>query len=40
MPLTDKGKTVLKAMTKQYGEKKGKSVLYAMINSGKLKGAH
>lgn len=40
MPLTKKGQTVLAAMTKTYGKKKGKSVLYAMINSGKLKGAH
>lgn len=41
MPLTKKGKTVLAHMMKTYhNEKKAKSVLYAMINSGKMKGAH
>lgn len=39
MPLTAKGKTILAAMTKQYGAKKGKSVLYASINAGRIKGA-
>jgi hypothetical protein len=38
MPLTAKGKKVKKAMTKQYGTKKGESVFYAMEKSGKLKG--
>jgi len=38
MPLTKKGKKVMKAMKKQYGSKKAKSVFYAMINEGKLKG--
>lgn len=38
MPLNKKGKKILAAMKKQYGEKKGKSVLYASENSGKLKG--
>jgi len=44
MPLTAKGKEVLANMRKTYakkgGEKKAKSVFYAMINAGKLKGAH
>jgi hypothetical protein len=40
MPLTHKGKKVMAAMAKQYGNKKGKSVFYAMINKGTLKGAH
>lgn len=39
MPLTAKGKKILKAMTKQYGAKKGKEVFYASINEGKIKGA-
>jgi hypothetical protein len=39
MPLTKKGETILSAMMKEYGEKKGKSVFYASINKGKVKGA-
>lgn len=39
MPLTAKGNTILTAMEKQYGGKKGKSVFYASINSGRIKGA-
>jgi len=38
MPLTPKGKKVMKAMYKEYGEKKGKQVFYASVNKGKLKG--
>jgi hypothetical protein len=38
MPLTPKGAKVKKAMSKEYGEKKGAGVFYAMINSGKLAG--
>ena len=37
MPLNRKGKKILKTMKKNYGTKKGKSVFYAMENSGKLK---
>ena len=37
MPLNKKEKRVLTTMKKQYGTKKGKSVFYAMENSGKLK---
>ena len=37
MPLTDKGKELLKKLTRQYGPKKGRSVFYAMERSGKLK---
>ena len=37
MPLNKKGKKIMKAMKEQYGKKKGKSVFYAMENSGKLK---
>jgi hypothetical protein len=39
MPLTKKGSTILHAMMKEYGEKKGKSVFYASINKGTVKGA-
>jgi hypothetical protein len=39
MPLTDKGKKILRAMSRQYGSEKGKSVFYASINKGKIKGA-
>jgi hypothetical protein len=35
MPLTEKGREVMRAMVKQYGMKKGKSVFYASINKGK-----
>lgn len=38
MPLTEKGQKVLSHMKEQYGEKKGKSVFYASINSGRLSG--
>lgn len=37
MPLNKKGKKILSKMEEQYGKKKGKSVFYAMENSGKLK---
>jgi len=38
MPLTIKGKKILKSMKKQYGSKKGKQVFYASANKGKIKG--
>ena len=38
MPLTDKGREVLRQMMKEYGKKKGKEVFYATENKGKLKG--
>ena len=37
MPLTDKGKKIMKSMKKQYGKKKGKQVFYASKNKGKIK---
>lgn len=40
MPLTKKGSKVKRAMTEEYGEKKGEQVFYASINAGKIKGAH
>ncbi len=39
MPLTRKGRTILTSMESQYGAKKGESVFYASINSGRVKGA-
>lgn len=39
MPLTKKGKTILKSMDKTYGSgKKAKQVFYASANAGKIKG--
>jgi hypothetical protein len=40
MPLTKKGKEILKQMQKEYGKVKGKRVFYASANSGKIKGVH
>ena len=39
MPLTSKGATILSQMMKEYGKKKGKSVFYASIKKGTIKGA-
>jgi len=38
MPLTEKGKKILRRLKQEYGPKKGEQVFYAMINAGKLKG--
>jgi hypothetical protein len=38
MPLTDKGKKILKEMKKEYGADKGERVFYASANKGRLKG--
>ena len=38
MPLTKKGKKIIKAMKKEYGTKKGEAVFYASKNKGKIKG--
>ena len=41
MPMTEKGKRVMRAMMKTYGsKKKAKEVFYSSINAGKLKGVH
>lgn len=40
MPLTEKGKKILKSMKQKYGAKKGEEVFYASINKGIIKGAH
>lgn len=34
MPLTEKGKKVLKSMEKEYGKQEGKRIFYASIKSG------
>jgi len=38
MPLTEKGKKIMKSMKKEYGKKKGEQVFYASKNKGKIKG--
>lgn len=38
MPLTAKGKKIMKSMRKTYGTAKAKNVFYAMINEKKLTG--
>jgi hypothetical protein len=38
MPLTKKGRHVMRQMKKSYGAKKGEQVFYATKNAGKLKG--
>ncbi len=40
MPLTKKGAKIMKAMKKEYGAKKGKTVFYASANKGTIKGVH
>jgi len=40
MPLSRKGKTILKAMEKEYGKKRGEQVFYASENKGTIKGVH
>ena len=36
MPLTAKGKKIMKTMKKHYGAEKGKKIFYAMVAEGKL----
>ena len=38
MPLTEKGKKIMKSMKKQYGKRKGETVFYASRNKGVIKG--
>jgi hypothetical protein len=40
MPLTSKGKKIMKRMKSEYGPKKGKKVFYASANKGTIKGVH
>jgi len=38
MPLTKKGKEIMKSMQKQYGKKKAEKIFYASKNAGKITG--
>lgn len=38
MPLTRKGKRILRKMQREYGKKKGKEIFYASRNKGTIKG--
>lgn len=38
MPMTKKGRKIMKSMEKTYGKKKAKQVFYASKNKGKIKG--
>jgi len=38
MPLTTKGRKVMRELKDQYGDKRGEGVFYAMVNSGRLSG--
>ena len=38
MPLTKKGKKIMRSMKDQYGKKKGETVFYASKNKGVIKG--
>lgn len=40
MPLTKKGRKIMRSMAKQYGKKKGKKVFYASQNKGTISGTH
>lgn len=38
MPLSPKGKKIMRAMSRQYGKKKGKDVFWASKQKGVIKG--
>ncbi len=38
MPLTDKGRRILRKMVSEYGARRGKSVFYASQNAGTISG--
>lgn len=40
MPLTSKGKKIMRNMKSEYGAKKGKKIFYASANKGTIKGVH
>lgn len=40
MPLTKKGRKILRAMKERYGPEKGERVFYASVNKGTIKGVH
>ena len=40
MPMTAKGRKIMKAMKRQYGKKKGKRFFYSSANKGTIEGVH
>ena len=40
MPLTPKGKKLLRKFKQEYGNERGERVFYASANSGKITGVH
>jgi len=40
MPLTKKGRKIMRAMRRTYGAKKGRRVFYASANKGRIRGVH
>lgn len=38
MPLTAKGDKIMRAMKREYGDKRGESVFYASRNKGRISG--
>jgi len=38
MPLTSKGRTIMSAMVKKHGRKKGKQIFFASRNKGTITG--
>lgn len=38
MPLTTKGEKIMRAMKREYGDKRGESVFYASRNKGRISG--
>lgn len=38
MPMTKKGRKIMRSMKKEYGAKKGEKVFYASRNKGTIKG--
>lgn len=40
MPLTSKGRKIMRKMQKHYGAKKGKKVFYASANKKTITGVH
>jgi hypothetical protein len=40
MPLTKKGRRIMREMKQEYGPSKGEEVFYAAANKGTIKGVH
>jgi len=38
MPLTQKGKKIMRAMKERYGDERGEAIFYAARNAGKITG--